>query len=350
VVEVFEPGIQFFQANFLAAISEKPAFEIQSEIDQNLMKAKWRLRMDWFGFGYQKISLWQKGDLELYIGSWDNLNSEMIREFNLRFGFVDLEPGNSLFIAYILDSSQPLIDTAATSNAENLTAQVTVEAAAQSATQTAQNLEVELATQQAEQTQTAMLAQTAVAATQIASITPSPTSDPNPELLLPFSDSFDQGMKLDWRVLGSESPVLIDGKLTATKNGKISIEIGNGNLNDYWLEFDLKCDDKSGDLTIFFTPTLSLKVNPKLFNLSYLTWSEFTEDKWENFAEQRSDILYSCKSQRITIKRCGDNYEIFMDGALLHTLKYGITGGAPIIFQIQESDITIDNILIKRLN
>ncbi len=183
---------------------------------------------------------------------------------------------------------------------------------------------------------------------QTATSEPIATADPNPPISLPFEESFDQALRSEWRVVGSEKPVLMDGRLTAVRNKRVTLEIGNASLKNYTIELDVMTRNKEGDLTIYFTPTLALEISPLLFNPSYLRWKEFVDNQWTIISDQRSDLLNNMDTfERLSIKRNGSSYEIYKDGVLMHTMVYGSEDGYPVKIQIFQNDIFIDRLVIR---
>ena len=366
IEELFGRNYLFFESISQISHIDKPAREIQAEIDDNLLKENFRLRMDWTGYQNIRFSEWQRGDLQLLIATFDNLGSEEIRELNLKYGLQGLSPADTLVIAHIIDSSQVLPDQTSTAEIESRSATGTAQAMGESsaateaafsfqATGTADAIAV-VGTQQAmedesaeatmivEQTLSVEATQTAVSAAQTAAVTPTPTVDPHPDLVLPFEDNFNDGLNPEWRLIGSGEPVLVDGKLTATSGGEVSLEIGNSNLVDYTLEFDLITSGSSGHLKFYFTSTRALQINN-----NRMIWSEFEENSWQETSRHNTNItwLWGNNNYRIRIIRSGDYYEIFKDGALEHTMRYGDPSGSKLIINIRNNNIAIDNLVIK---
>lgn len=342
--DLFGRDYLFFESNTQVTAVERVASEIQSEMDDNLIKANWRLRSDWSGFGDFRMSQWQKGDLQLFIIVFDNLGSDDIRDLKLSYGIDNLEPGYTLTIAHVIDASQPLPDLTSTAEVENRAATGTADAYAMHSTQAAQENESAVATLSVQETLSVETTQTAVSAAQTAAVTPTATQDPHPDLELPFEDNFNEGMRPEWRIQGSGEPVLVDGKLTATSGGKVSLEIGNSTLREYTLEFDLITSGTHGKLMFYFTSVRALEINDYR-----MIWYEFEENAWQETSRHSTNIKWSWSSRnfRIRIVRNGDYYEIYKDGALEHTMKYGDLSGSKLIISIENNNIAIDNLIIR---
>jgi serine/threonine protein kinase len=196
-------------------------------------------------------------------------------------------------------------------------------------------------------TLTTQATQTELPTALTADVSQTPTIDPYPTLTLPFQDNFDSGLHPEWRLQGNESPVLVDGRLTAVKDGKVTLEIGNGNLRDYTLEFDLiSTSSQNTSIIFFFTPNICLTLNDGYYR-GKLYWNEFYQNEWREISSQDTSIFNSEKTERIRIVRSGDLYQIYKDGVVENTMKYGDPSGASLKIQINENYIFIDNLIIQ---
>jgi hypothetical protein len=368
IEELFGRNYLFYESSTQISHIDKPAKEIHAEIDENLLNENFRLRTDWTGMRNFRLSEWQRGDLQLLIVTFDNLSSEEIRELNLVYGLQGLNPAETLIIAHLIDTSQELPDQTSTAEIESRFATRTAQAVSESnaatedafsfqATRTADAFAVS-STQQAledeaaeltmivQQTQSVEATQTAVSAAQTAAVTPTPTIDPDPELALPFEDNFDQGLRPEWRVLGSTEPVFIDGRVTAPTGEEVTLQIGNSSLQNYTIEFDLIASTKGSDsgIRLYFTPIRYLRITSRR-----LVWWEFKENSWQETSRHDTNIRwrYSPSIQRLTIIRNGDSYEILKDGTLELSLKYGDPSGSNLVIVIIQEYTALDNLVIK---
>ena len=368
IEDLFGRDYLFYESTTQIAHTDQVATDVQAEIEESLLKDDWRMRMDWSRFGNSQMSQWQKGDLQLLIFTIDNLNSDEIRRLNLSYGLQGINPGDTLSVAYAYDASQPLPDLTSTAEMASIIGTGTAVAISEMTTRTAaaydaqmtgtaevsayQNTQTAIANEEqaaalsAEKTQSAITTQTAVSAAQTAAVTPTATVDPHPTLALPFEDDFNEGLKPEWRVLGSVQPVLVDGKLSPPKDDEISLEIGNGQLQNYTLEFDIAGSSiwGTGSVTIYFSANRALEINS-----SKLIWYEFEENVWKSTSDHNTRINWGLNKFlfRLRITREGNYYELYKDGALEHTMRYGDSSGSPIIIKIRSDNISIDNLIIK---
>jgi hypothetical protein len=352
IEEFFGRDSLFYVSSSEFIQQERSAAEVQTEIDENLNKEGWRLELDWTGYDNIRFSEWKKGDSHIYIMTMDNLDSEDIRVMKLKYGFEGLKSGNSLTVVHIFDTSQPLPDLTSTAAAESIIATKTAETFGLQSTGTAdafaaistETAEAQ-ATQMMEETLAAQATQTAASAAKTAAVTPTPTTDPHPELALPFKDDFDDGLALEWRLLGSSEPVFVDGRLTAKEGGEVSIEIGNHKLNNYTIEFDLIAEGSGSTISFYFTSTRMMFLGDGV-----IVWYEFKENEWESTSDHSTNIdwgYWRGIDARIRIVRNGNSYEIYKDGTLEHTMIYGDPSGSKLIIQIEDNQVAIDNLVIQ---
>ena len=179
--------------------------------------------------------------------------------------------------------------------------------------------------------------------------TPGPTVDPYPPLALPFSDNFGGGISSAWRVVGG-NPVVKDGKLGSARGEEVILEIGNGALRDYRVEFTLS-DDEYGwggynsALYLLLTPSLQVK----LYSADVQTriyWLAFEDNSWQEIT--RTDQT-STKVTNFVVEVLGNSYRVFTDGQNASELVYGPVrpSGAPLVMRIQGNDFWVDDFSIR---
>jgi len=111
---------------------------VAATFDQKLPDAQWRVEDDWSGIASFFGSSWRKGDLKLWIVVFDNLDSGFISDLNKEYGLTGPEPGSTLVVLHLTDTSQPLPDYTATESAAEQSVTATAEAASYAATATAE--------------------------------------------------------------------------------------------------------------------------------------------------------------------------------------------------------------------
>jgi hypothetical protein len=173
--------------------------------------------------------------------------------------------------------------------------------------------------------------------------TPSATrADTNPPLALPFVDSFDQGLRPEWRVINGQ-PLVSNGRLTSAVD-ELSLEIGNTTLTDYTLSFDVSGDEGCGtgywkNLELGFSPTLKMTYSDTDYN-GRLTWWTWYENDWSMIDRQER---LDCG--RFGIVVFGNTYQVRLNGTLVSELVFGPASG-PLLVSIDES-VYIDNLSIE---
>lgn len=173
---------------------------------------------------------------------------------------------------------------------------------------------------------------------------PTATQDPNPTLVLPFSDNFDIGLDSAWRI-DYGNPIVLDGRLAAAGD-QLVIEIGNSSLSRYTLEFDVWGKDENycgmgyfEYVTINFSPTLQYIFNYVDYSGSG-GWNDFENNEWTRVS--RKDGL-ECGQMRFIVDNT--SYQLYINGQLIDQLVYTGAQG-PLVITIDET-VTIDNLEIK---
>lgn len=96
-----------YSSNTQISITEDTATQVQGKLDELVPDAKWRLESDWFYLDqFIQVSFWRTGDLRASIITIDNLNSEQINDLNRYYGLSGLEPGATLIITHIWDTTK----------------------------------------------------------------------------------------------------------------------------------------------------------------------------------------------------------------------------------------------------
>lgn len=331
--------------------TEKMGDEIQSEWNEKLPKEKWRLKQDWVRIDRYWVSSWRNGDYELTAVILDGMTSEDVSDMQRMYGIEDVELGESLVLVLMQDTHQPLPDLTATAEAAGWSASATAQSDERAATATARAAEYE-ATQiskEAAQTATVVSAtqsaqETQVSAAATAAVTPTATPDPYPPVALPFVDSFDQGVRPEWRILSKDQPAIVNGRLSAAKGQTVVLSIGNGDLTNYTVEFDYEFSgwySYSGKFTVFFTPTLKYEVFADNHNGG--RWYEFVEKEWKSILD---DNGVEKLQGHLRMDRAGNQYTISVDGQLASTFMYGDVRGAPLTLEIEHADTALDNLVL----
>ena len=173
--------------------------------------------------------------------------------------------------------------------------------------------------------------------------------DVDSQLILPFVDDFNEGIREEWVLKGNDKPLLINGMLTAKNRKEVSLEIGDNSLDKYILEFDVFYDyHEASSISFVVNTTLKMWISPWLFNPTRLYWYEFADNDWQLVDKQNTNLLKN-KSERWKITREKDYYEVFRNGEIINTFQYGSKDGSPLLIQIQSNEIFIDNFSIKEL-
>ncbi len=172
--------------------------------------------------------------------------------------------------------------------------------------------------------------------------------DTNPPLALPFNDNFDAGLDNNWRVL-SGNPIIMNGKLGATLAKDVYLEIGNNDLHDYSITFDVAGDNyswggSSSDLFLSLTPYLQAKLSSAGPD-SRVTWIAFEDDEWEKINTTK---FKQSDTANFKIIVSGNTYTVHANGQVVSELVYGSARntGAPLILQIYGNGIWLDNFSI----
>ena len=181
-----------------------------------------------------------------------------------------------------------------------------------------------------------------VAQIEVSEEPPQPLQDLNPEISLPFSDNFDNGLNSEWRVLNGQ-PVITEGKLQSAGDDLV-IEIGNNSLNNYVTEFD--CCGKAGRVTVTFGNLLRFWFNDCGVACGYGGWEGFADGKWEQLS--RFDINDTPGRFRIVL--AGNTCQLYAKGGLVSEISYGTTLSGPLNISIKKSigwSSAIDNFEIR---
>lgn len=136
VVDVLGYDYLLFSSSTNISWTEDTGDEVQLQLDDLLPESKWRLQNDWVGWSEFLVSMWKKGDLEIAIVVFDNLDSDALNDLQRRYGLSGPVPGSTLILAHIIDRTQPLPNATATARAVSSEATSTAHAESYSATAT----------------------------------------------------------------------------------------------------------------------------------------------------------------------------------------------------------------------
>lgn len=78
------------------------------DINSQLVENKWQLETDWGHRDALILSNWKKGDFELTVLVFDDLDSFGISGLDKNYGIRGLTPGQTLFVIYATDKFAPL--------------------------------------------------------------------------------------------------------------------------------------------------------------------------------------------------------------------------------------------------
>lgn len=89
---------------------ETAASELILYLNEQLLDANWQLESDW-GYQYGQIllmSVWNKGDLELSILLFDDLDSIGIESLSKNYGISGPVPGSTMYVMHMIDNAVPI--------------------------------------------------------------------------------------------------------------------------------------------------------------------------------------------------------------------------------------------------
>ena len=185
-------------------------------------------------------------------------------------------------------------------------------------------------------------------------VQPNPPSvtDPYPALLLPFEDNFDTGLNANWRVV-SGNPLIINGRLSAADKKDIYIEIGNNQLKDYTVNFQVFGKDVwdwggyFSDLEITFNPTLKVNIDTTDGGIIRAFWYGFDGNEWAQL--QDSSYQGIDNEDAIQIIASGNSYSLYVNGQVFSSVVYGSQGsmGSPLKIHLYGDNILLDNFSIR---
>ena len=97
-----------YDSNTDISWTEDTGTKVQEQLDELLPDANYRIESDWSGFDPIRTSSWRNGDIQLAVFYIDNLNSEQIGDLRRRYGISGLQPGSTLIVTHVWDTTQPL--------------------------------------------------------------------------------------------------------------------------------------------------------------------------------------------------------------------------------------------------
>lgn len=183
--------------------------KVKEQLDELLPDANWRIEIDWSGSDQFQTSEWRNGDSHVVILYVDNLNSEQIRELRRLYGISDLQPGSTLVVTHVWDTTQVLPTATPT------------------LTPTASPTATPTATSTSSPTP---LPTSTPAPTPTSTLTPTSTPTPVPGSVL-LEDNFDDGNAHGW-IATAGSWNVVDGKYICVADEGWSF-VGEGHWTDY---------------------------------------------------------------------------------------------------------------------
>lgn len=167
---------------------------------------------------------------------------------------------------------------------------------------------------------------------------PPPSATSTPSLILPFQDTFENGLRPEWRIISGE-PIFRGGRLGAVGQALV-LEIGDDALQNFKLEFDFT---GAGNFQAF---TLFLSDNSLRYN------ADACEERWSIFHDSKWDGLYYggyCNgvgdSGHVAVTFIGNSIKVFLNGSPHYDFAYGSTihGPLQVLF---DPGRTIDNLML----
>jgi hypothetical protein len=170
--------------------------------------------------------------------------------------------------------------------------------------------------------------------------TPFPTNIPLPtqDISLPFSDNFDVGLSPSWRIL-TGTPLITDGKVKSV-SGRFIIEIGNEGFKNFTITFDVEgLRFHWQDVDINDNMFLMIGKNTRFYLSNVTRMQVFENNQWINL--DGAGVDYNLR-HTFKIVVLDNNYEIHMDGQLLHQYQYGSSNSGPIQISMMDN-VRLDN-------
>jgi len=167
-----------------------------------------------------------------------------------------------------------------------------------------------------------------------------PTNIPLPtqDISLPFFDNFDSGLSPSWRLI-TGTQLITDGKLKSV-SGRFIIEVGNESLKNLTTTFDLEglkytYSEVDENKNMF----LLIGKNIRVYFGNVSRMQVFENNQWVDL--DGAGVDYNLK-HTFKVVALDNNYEIYMDGQLLHTYQYGSSNSGPIQISMMDN-VRIDN-------
>lgn len=167
-----------------------------------------------------------------------------------------------------------------------------------------------------------------------------PTNIPLPtqDISLPFSDNFDSGLSPSWRLI-TGTQLITDGKLKSV-SGRFIMEVGNESLKNLTITFDLEGLSNPFNEIDEGTNMLLLIGRNIRFYFSHVTRMQvFENNQWTSLdgAKINNDFQHTFK-----VIALNNNFELYMDGQLLHQYQYGSSNSGPIQISMMDN-VRLDN-------
>lgn len=164
---------------------------------------------------------------------------------------------------------------------------------------------------------------------------PEPTPTVQPDLI--FKDTFDNGVRPDWKVL-ADQPLTVDGRLTASTQ-KLTMQYGDTGLKNFAIDFDLNTGGAS--IVVMIGGQLRL-----LYEQGYGTkWFHLVNGNWQYLATTPN--IGDAQHVRIEVK--GSTYTVDRNnGQQKSDISASIAGQGPIQLIIDKGCF-VDNFTITTL-
>lgn len=172
-----------------------------------------------------------------------------------------------------------------------------------------------------------------------------------PGLNLPFTDYFDAGLGGEWRVING-TPIVLDGRLGSIANQSLFVEIGNHELLNYSVEFDVFSASSDygwggyfSDLYLTLSPILKVQLSTADLN-GTIDWIAWENDQW---LKVNTSEFFDNDQDHFLVTVLGDHYTVYINGQIASELIYGPVRdtGAPLVVEIYGDNIFLDNLTIR---
>jgi hypothetical protein len=108
VTNLLGPEYLHFQSRSDFYWTKTSAKDVMIDLNMRLPKAKWQLTTDW---GHQNaliLSVWKKGEMELSILLFDDLDNVEIQSLSKNYGISGPVAGSTMLVMHVIDRATPL--------------------------------------------------------------------------------------------------------------------------------------------------------------------------------------------------------------------------------------------------